>query len=131
MNMLSVNLDSLLQEIGQTEQPVTTKIEDQTYIDNALRMMQVSKGLDLQDEAEKAFHKGFKAFKLVEKLVVLRKEQQCKIGYDTLLAPFYFKIGDLLATYILLNQNEMGQIKPFEEEVDYDDEPSHESDQQA
>ena len=50
------------------------KIEDQTYLDNALKLMQISKGLDLQDEAEKAFHKGFKAFKLIEKLVILRKD---------------------------------------------------------
>ena len=37
MNLLSVNLDSILTSIGQTELPVATKIEDQTYIDNALR----------------------------------------------------------------------------------------------
>ena len=62
----------------------------------------------MQDEAEKAFHRGFKAFKLVEKLVVLRKEQKSEVKYETLLAPFYYKIGDQLATYILLNQNELG-----------------------
>jgi len=37
MNLLSVNIDSILTSIGQTELPAATKIEDQTYIDNALR----------------------------------------------------------------------------------------------
>ena len=62
MNMLSVNLDDLLAEIGQSKLSMGVKIEDQTYLDNALKLMQISKGLDMQDEAEKAFHKGFKAF---------------------------------------------------------------------
>ena len=37
MNLLSVDLDAILTSIGQAELGVMTKIEDQTYIDNALR----------------------------------------------------------------------------------------------
>jgi hypothetical protein len=34
--------------------------------------------------------------------------------YQVLLAPFYFKVGDGLATYIELNTNEVGALKPLE-----------------
>lgn len=35
------------------------------------------------------------------------------VNYECLLAPFYFKLGDFLLTYIMLNTDEMGQIKPM------------------
>jgi hypothetical protein len=34
--------------------------------------------------------------------------------YQVLLAPFYFRVGDSLATYIELNTNEVGALKPLE-----------------
>ena len=74
MNLLSVNIDSLLTTIGQSELPMETKIEDQTYIDNALGQMQLAKAYDLLDHCEKAFHMGSKAFATIDKLVALRKE---------------------------------------------------------
>ena len=50
--------------------------------------------------------------------MALRKEQDesKSINYESLLAPFYFKMGDYLATYIMLNTDELGTVKPFEEE---------------
>jgi hypothetical protein len=38
-----------------------------------------------------------------------------------LLAPFYFRIGDSLATYVELNTNEMGALKPLELPMDPED----------
>jgi hypothetical protein len=38
-----------------------------------------------------------------------------------LLAPFYFRIGDGLSTYVELNTNEMGALKPLELPTDPDD----------
>ena len=58
INLLSVNLDSILTAIGQVDLPFETKIEDQTYIDNALRHIQMGKAYDLLDLTEKAFHES-------------------------------------------------------------------------
>lgn len=38
--------------------------------------------------------------------------------YLCLLAPFYFKIGDFLATFIELNTDEFGNVKPLPDECD-------------
>ena len=56
MNLLSVDIDAILTSIGQAELGVATKIEDQTYIDNALRHLQLAKAFDLMDHTEQAFH---------------------------------------------------------------------------
>ena len=52
MNLLSVDIDAILTSIGQAELGVATKIEDQTYIDNALRHLQLAKAFDLMDHTE-------------------------------------------------------------------------------
>ena len=52
--------------IGQNDLPVATKVEDQTYIDNALRQLQIAKALDLLGHEEKAYHTATKAFKVIE-----------------------------------------------------------------
>ena len=51
----------------------------------------------------------------MEQLVNLRKEQGLE-QYAVLLAPFHFKIGDFLATYVELNTDEFGNVKPLPEE---------------
>ena len=64
----------------------------------------------------------------MDKLVSLRKEQKVTeqgdstVSYESLLAPIYFKAGDFLVTYIMLNTDELGTVKPFQEEPDSDDE---------
>lgn len=60
------------------------------------------------------------------KLHELRKEQQesGKVGnvfYESILAPFYFRAGEHLATYIMMNTDEFGNVKPFSEEPDSDE----------
>ena len=59
----------------------------------------------------------------MDKLNALRKEQKDsgKVGnvnYESLLGPFYFRAGDHLATYIMMNTDEFGNVKPFSEEPD-------------
>ena len=126
MNLLSVNLDSLLTAIGQSVLPMETKIEDQTYIDNALKHIQIAKAYDMLDHIEKAFHESSRALGVMDKLVVLRKEQSVSVNYETIMAPFYFKAGDFLANYILCHTDELGTVRPFQEEgdVEEDDEAS-------
>ena len=58
MNLLSVDLNSVLTVIGQIGLPMETKIEDQTYIDNAMGYIQVAKAYDLLGHAEKAYHES-------------------------------------------------------------------------
>ena len=41
--------------------------------------------------------------------------------YESILAPFYFRAGEHLATYIMMNTDEFGNVKPFSEEPDSDD----------
>jgi len=59
---------------------------------------------------------------MIDKLVALRKEQSSmsekvrNVNYESLLAPFYYRAGDFLANYILLNTDELGTVKPFQEE---------------
>lgn len=93
---------------------VANQIEDQTYIDNALTMLRLSKAFDLLGEFEKAYLKATKASETMEQLIKIRKEQRDKdpnlpeIDYSTLMAPFYYRVGDVLATYIEVNTNELG-----------------------
>lgn len=121
MNILSIDLSQMLKSIGQDDLPMETKIEDQTYIDKAIGHVQVAKAFDLLDHAEKAFHESQKALNLIDKLVRLRREQKDSdkvrgVNYESLLAPFDYRAGDFLATYILLNTDELGTVKPFQEE---------------
>lgn len=70
-----------------------------------------------------AYQKAEKAFFTLEKLIKLRKEQeQINVQYEVLLAPFYYKIGDYLATYVLINTDEFGNVRPLEDASDSDEE---------
>jgi hypothetical protein len=82
----------------------------------------MGKAYDLLILPEKAFHESMHALKIMDKLVALRKEQALSekirnVSYESLLAPFYFKGGDFLATYILMNTDELGTVRPFQEET--------------
>ena len=61
-----------------------------------------------------------KAAKILDSLYLLRKEKYPE--YQVLLAPFYYRVGDALATYVELNTNEMGALKPLELPDDPDEE---------
>ena len=52
------------------------------------------------------------------------------VNYESLLAPFYFKLGDFLLTYIMMNTDEMGAIKPMTF-PDSDDEGEEEAGDEA
>lgn len=59
----------------------------------------------------------------MDQLVNLRKEQGAQ-DYMTLLAPFYFRLGDYLATFIELNTDEFGNVKPLPDECDSEEDES-------
>ena len=44
------------------------------------------------------------------------------VSYESLLAPFYFRAGDFLSNYIQLNTDELGTVRPFQEEPEGDSE---------
>lgn len=48
--------------------------------------------------------------------------QLSKVDYDALTAPFLYKLGDTLASYIETNTDVMNQLKPFEYEESSSDE---------
>ena len=47
------------------------------------------------------------------------------VNYEPLMAPFYFKLGDFLLNYIMLNTDELGNVKPMTE---YEDSEAEEED---
>ena len=50
------------------------------------------------------------------------------VNYEPLMAPFYFKLGDFLLNYIMLNTDELGNVKPMTE---YEDSEAEEEEQEA
>lgn len=80
---------------------------------------------------EQAHNKARKAAKIMDKLVLLRRNQAKgetplqeevdafklgRVDYDALTAPFLYKLGDTLASYIETNTDVMNNLKPFEYE---------------
>jgi hypothetical protein len=62
-------------------------------------------------------------------LVKERKEQpECSKWYVLLLAPFYFKLGDSIATFIECNTDEFGNVKPLDVSADSSDEENNNAD---
>jgi len=67
------------------------------------------------DHTAYAYKHSMKAFRTIESLVTLRQDQNATLHkeYINILAPFYYKVGDFLATFIELNTDEFGNIKPL------------------
>ena len=141
---MQVDLKNLLHLIGQDQLPASVQIEDQAYLDNALVELRLCKGYDYMCLFEKAHNKARKAAKIVDKLVLLRRNQAkgegalpetvdpmalSKVEYEALTAPFLYKLGDTLASYIETNTDVMNNLKPFEYEQSSDEEG--ESDEEA
>ena len=82
------------------------------YIKNALDQAKMAKQYDIAGVLEMSIFHNRKATKIIEQLYNLRKDKYPE--YQILLAPFYYKIGDSLVTYIECNMNEMNQLKPLE-----------------
>ena len=113
MALLSINLPELMKEIishGKT--PQTFQSEDMAYISNALEQQKIAKQFDQAGMLEMAIHHTRKAVKIIEQLHSLRKDSYPE--YQVLMAPFYYKQGELLVSYIECNMNEMNQLKPLE-----------------
>lgn len=123
MTLSSTPLTEVLKKVQS--QDVAKKIEDETYLQNASNDLKLAKAFDRMDQAALAYKHGMKAVKTIDTLVTLRKEQ----GYDyqLMLAPFYFKLGDYLATFIELNTDEFGNVKPLPDEA-FDSENEDEAD---
>ena len=77
------------------------------------------------NQSEKAYHESKKALDAMAKLNALRRKE-VDVSYESLLAPFYFKAGDLLLNYIQLNTDELGTVIPMQEESEDDDEEAEE-----
>ena len=60
-----------------------------------------------------------KAAKIIDQLYLLRKEKYPE--YQVLLAPFYYRTGDALASYVECNLDAMNVLKPLELPEDPDD----------
>ena len=108
--------------------PATNENEDLTYISNALDHARKAKIFDMASQFELSIFHLQKACKIIDQLFVTRKDQYQ--DYQILLAPFYYKIGDAIATYVELNMNEMNILKPLELPEDPDDKEEDAYDQE-
>lgn len=108
--------------------PATNENEDLTYISNALDHARKAKIFDLASQFELSIFHLQKACKIIDQLFVTRKDKYQ--DYQILLAPFYYKIGDAIATYVELNMNEMNVLKPLELPEDPDDKEEDAYDQE-
>jgi hypothetical protein len=104
------------------------KVEDETYLQNTLRDLKLAKALDLMDQVGFAYKHARKALFTMEQLVNLRKEQG-RDSYSVLLAPLHYKIGDFLATYVELNTDEFGNVKPLPDECQDSESEAEEDDE--
>jgi hypothetical protein len=64
----------------------------------------------LTKKATLSFKNALKAFKNIHDLVKLRRSQD-KADYTLLHAPFIYKLGDSIATFVELNTDESGNFK--------------------
>lgn len=92
-------------------------------------MLKIAKSLDNLNNFTLSYKYCAKAFKIIDTLVKERKEQpEASKWYILLLAPFYYKLGDSIATFIECNTDEFGNVKPLdvsdssEDEADESDE---------
>ena len=110
MTLCSTGLSELKVELSDRE-GTPRFIEDSTYLDNAIHQLKLCKAFDLLDQATLSFKHATRAYKIVDSLVQLRQEGQ--YDYTPLLAPFYFKLADSIATFCELNTDEFGNVKPL------------------
>lgn len=77
----------------------------------ALGLQSLSKQCYITDNLEMSIFYAQKASRTIDQLYNVRKEKHEE--YQILLAPFYYKKADALATYIEFNMDEMNQLKPL------------------
>jgi hypothetical protein len=100
---------------GENCVDIPRKINDQAYLDNAIRNLKIAKAFDQLDNFTLSYKYCAKAFKVIDALVKERKVQpETSKWYMMLLAPFYFKLGDSIATFIECNTDEFGNVKPLD-----------------
>lgn len=81
------------------------------YITNAVNQIRMAKQYDMAGALEMTIFHARKGSKIMDQLYNLRKDQYPE--YQVLLAPFYYKIGDAIVSYIECNMNEMNALKPL------------------
>ena len=92
-------------------------------------MLKIAKALDQLNNFTLSYKYSAKAFKIIDTLVKERKEQpDASRWYILLLAPFYYKLGDSIATFIECNTDEFGNVKPLDVSDSSEDEAEESED---
>jgi hypothetical protein len=97
--------------------------EDRQCLENALSLVRLSKAFDMLANTSRAYSRAGRAFKVVETWVKTRESDL----YQVFLAPFYYKLADMLTAHIEINSDELGNIKP----LDCDSDESEQEDEQV
>lgn len=85
--------------------------------------LRLSKELDMQDKFEMAIFHARRANRLAARYYKKCSDQE---KMQIVLAPFYYKLGSALSTYVECNVNEMNQLKPLVVPEDEEDDGAEE-----
>ncbi len=97
-------------------------------------MLKLAKAFDIiLADAQLSYKYCAKAFKIMDKLVTERQEAQPTSSklYQIILAPFYYKFGDSITTFIELNTDEFGNVKTLQQDDSSEEEEEDESEEEA
>ena len=111
--LVSCDINLLMIDITGNPNWSTECTEDNQNILNALQRVHLAKEAITKTEYSLAMHQAEKAYKIMEELHNLRKENNPR--FELILAPFSYFLGHTLTTYIEYCTDEFGNVKEIEE----------------
>lgn len=106
MNLMSLDIGELLKHLGADKQDA----KEQEDLLQAVANLRLSKEFDLQDKFEMAIFHVRRASRFASKYYKKCSDQE---KMQIVLAPFYYRLGCALGTYVECNVNEMNHLKPL------------------
>jgi hypothetical protein len=119
MACISVDIFAVLEKVHEITKTTSEAqmSEDRQCLENTLSLVRLSKAFDMLANTSRAYSRAGRAFKIVETWVKTRDSDV----YQVFLAPFYYKLADMLTAHIEINSDELGNIKPLDCESDESD----------
>lgn len=121
MKLLSVEISDLMELICDDSK---NEALDQEFLSKAISYVEEGKNYLKKADFARAQKCSEKAFKKMEELYLLRKDDNP--DYQVLLAPFYYFLGHVTATYLEEATDVLGNLVPLPEVSDSEDEEEKE-----
>ena len=106
MGLMSLDIGELLKHVGADSQDA----KEQEDLLQAVANLRLWKEFDLQDKFEMAIFHVRRANRFASKYYRRCADQE---KMQVVLAPFYYRLGCALGTYVECNVNEMNVLKPL------------------